>query len=303
MSQNNICIVCGIPSLTDVWNDLSVYVCPNCFLGWRTNFDLSKDYYQTVEVDNSAEKKIKRQRNTDDQIDLIKKYLPRSNVWDLGAGDGTFLLSLKNHGYANCVGVEPGENGLEIAAKRNITIERGVISDLPVLTKGKKVSAITMFHLIEHLSNPKESLSVIRNSLTEQGILVIETPNAQAPIQSITNHRNHLVYPEHLFYWTEQSLRSLLEQTGFKVLKVKYRSFDWKYAAINNSLLRLGLRRADNGINKDKPMGREISNKNHEKNNINSTFRSFIRTLLALAVRILKKDDYILIVARCNSKL
>lgn len=299
MKGNNICIACGGVGINDAWNNLSVCQCPNCFLAWRTDFDLPADYYQTVTVDSSYEKKIKRERNTVDQINMVKKYLPKSHIWDLGAGDGTFLMSLKNQGYTECVGVEPGENGLKIARERNLIIERGMISDLPVLTKDKKVSAITMFHLIEHLSNPKESLSVIRKALPEKAVLVIETPNAKAPIQYITNHRNHLVYPEHLYYWTEQSLKAVLEREGFEIVAVKFRSFDWLHAPIMTSLLRLGLRTeissGHTNESASKNSHRSLENMHDSPSGV---FRKIARVALAMIVHVLRRDDYVMVIAK-----
>ncbi len=300
MIQENNCIACGALGVGDTWNDLSVLVCPNCSLAWRTSFDLPKDYYQTVAVDDSAGKKVKRERNTKDQISMIRQYLPKSRVWDLGAGDGTFLLTLKNLGYEDCVGVEPGENGLKVARERDIAIVKGMIEDLPVLTKGKKVLAVTMFHLIEHLSNPKESLATIRSVLVKDGVLVIETPNATAPIQSVTNHCNHLVYPEHLYYWTEQSLQTILEQSGFDILDIKRRSFDWQNAPIKNSLMRLGLLKTG-AISSAKVGGHESDSRSGGVSfSLTIVPRKIIRSVLAHLVHILRRDDYVMVIAKAK---
>ncbi len=293
------CILCAVPGVADLWNDLRVLRCPACGLAWRATFDLPSDFYKTVEVDVETGKKEARKRNTQNQIKTLKKFLPPSGIYDLGSGDGTFLSELRDSGYLNCVGIEPGENGLRVSVERNLNVFRGTIQDLPQISKGKKVHAVTMFHLLEHLDDPKKSLEIIRKSLDSQGILVLETPDIDAPLQRLTNHKNHLVYPEHLFYWNKMSLCKLLTQVGFSVISIKHRSFNWQQAPIRRSLLRLGL--ITNKKNGKKPViAEEVQNHlvKSSRTYEDGFMRSLVRKLLAYLVHMLRRDDYILVVAR-----
>ncbi len=292
------CILCHCSGRPEVWNGLEILICPDCSLAWRVSFDLPDDYYDTVEVDNQNSKKKKRERNTFDQIDTLRKFLPPDNIYDLGSGDGTFLTALKERGYKNCVGLEPGENGLRISKQRGLNVFQGKINDLTKVVNGKKIKGATLFHLLEHLSDPRETLKIIRSNLTENGVLVMETPNSTAPIQRITNHKNHLVYPEHLFYWNKKSLIKLLDQSGYQIIVIKYRSFDWQKASISNSLLRLGFKISKNEEkNKNDSNHFEQNNDTNQDNEKRGSVRTIVRTILAHAVHVLRRDDYVIIVA------
>lgn len=293
------CILCAVPGVPDFWNGLRVLKCPSCALVWRATFDLPSDFYKTVEVDVEAGKKETRKRNTQNQIKTLKKFLPLSDIYDLGSGDGTFLSELRDDGYKNCIGIEPGENGLVVSKERNLNVFQGTIADLPDISRGKKVQAVTMFHLLEHLDDPKGSIETIRTCLDSQGVLVLETPDVDAPLQRVTDHKNHLVYPEHLFYWNETSLRKLLAQTGFSVVAVKRRSFNWSQAPIRRSLLRLGLvvdKEFDRKLLTARPKQDDLKKSNQKFEH--GLVRLLIRTFLAYLVHVLCRDDYILVVAR-----
>lgn len=293
------CPLCFSLTKTEVWNGLDILICLVCSLAWRATFDLPHNYYQTINVDSEVGKKKKRERNTNNQVDTLKKFLPPSNIWDLGAGDGTFLLVLRNRGYKDCFGLEPGENGLKISKERNLNVFQGKISDFSKFASGKEeVLAVTLFHLLEHLDDPKEAINIISKVLSSHGFLIMETPDSNAPIQRLTDRKNHLVYPDHLFYWNERSLKKLLEQSGFRVIVIKHRSFDWRNAPIKNSLLRLGL--IKNNAEKENKNNTTSLPKNsyQSQEKKDSLPRRIIRTILAHLVHLLRCDDYLLVVAQ-----
>ena len=300
MSQaSRYCVVCSILGRPDTWNGLDILVCPSCSLAWRATFDLPRDYYGSIQVDDENIKKIVRKRNSSDQLNALKKFLPPSHIYDVGCSDGWFLSNLREKGYRNCLGIEPGENGLKISKENGLDVFQGTLNDLPRLIVGRNIRALTLFHLLEHLDDPKEAMRVAHNSLPIGGVLVLETPDVNASIQKITDHKNHLVYPEHLFYWNEKSLRKLLENAGFLVVAIKRRSFDWRHAPISRSLLRLGLVR-DGGKQNSHKNTTTVSSPDQVQNqkDKNSYFRTLIRFVLAHLVHFLRRDDYILIVAK-----
>jgi 2-polyprenyl-3-methyl-5-hydroxy-6-metoxy-1,4-benzoquinol methylase len=293
---SKLCILCQVPGRPKSWNGLEILVCPSCGLAWRANFDLPEDYYNSVALSTDELKNQARKRNAEDQLRTIQKFLPRVGVCDVGCSEGTFLTVLRDSGYQGYSGIEPGEKGLKICAERGLKVFPGTIEDVPAIARQTQISAITMFHLLEHLDDPISSLRLINQALFPGAVLVVETPDAQAPLQRATNHHNHLVYPEHLFYWNELALKKLLTQTGFKVAAVKRRTFDWRQAPIGRSLLRLGLRTTTETQvgNNQKTVITKVANKEPATNWLRSMARSF----LAHLVHWLRRDDYILVVAR-----
>lgn len=290
------CIVCGTGGKSDRWNGLKILRCHACGLAWRAHFDVAVGHYETLHLgeDGVGETKAaSRLRNAQDRLQSVKKFLPRSGIGDIGCGDGSFLSALQSEGYREYWGIEPSSYARDLAAKKCLDVVQGGITDLPLIAKTRAVQSLTLFHVIEHLPDPLAALETIAAALPAGGILVIETPNIEAAIQKVTRHTNALVYPEHLFYWTERALRKALEQAGFRVVAVTRRSFDWRNAPIRASLLRLGLSRPikasrgpvhgeDGQIKPRAPKG---------------VVRSVARHVLARLVHMLGRDDYILAVA------
>lgn len=296
------CTACGQPGRSVVWNDLEILRCSECGLAWRAAFDIEADYYVGLHAGEEGVgegKATARLRNARDRLGMIKAFLPQEGVCDIGCGDGSFLEALKEQGYRKLWGIEPSDFARSIAREKGFDVTHEDVFGLLRLQQGRTLHALTLFHVIEHIANPRALLELFKNALPRGGILVIETPDADAAVQKVTNHRNALVYREHLFYWTKDSLSRILQQNGFRVVRVSHRSFDWKYASISSSLMRLGLmsdhsqagQPADtvNTLQKVRSGGRKESGMN--------LIRSFIRTALASLVHLLKRDDYILLVA------
>lgn len=292
------CIACGLNGMPQVWNEMNVLVCPACGLGWRTSFDLPASYYAQLHAgeDGPGEEKVwSRMRNAQDRLAEVVRFLPETCICDIGCGDGSFLLVLKQSGYKGCWGIEPSAYARKLASDKQLDVEDGDISERSEASQGRKIKALTLFHVIEHLSDPVVALENIKTMLNSGDILVIETPDADAAIQRVTNHKNALVYPEHLFYWNEKSLRTFLEHNGFRILLICHRSFDWKNAPIRASLARFGL------LNKQvSSIPHQNSHNEGEKTEVShkkSFLRRCVRTFLAYLVHILRLDDYLLVVA------
>ncbi len=298
----NKCIVCKSEASKDIWNDLSILICSNCGLAWRASFDLPTDYYVRLNEargELETKKLLTRERNSQDRFKTIQRYLPTAGICDGGCGEGSFLELLKDSGYKQCWGIEPSEYYRGLALEHGLDVVQGEIKSINTLSKEKYLSAVTLFHVIEHLDNPIESLVNIKENLPSRGVLVIETPDNEAPIQRATGRSNELVYPEHLFYWNERSLKGILEAQGFEVVKVAHRSFDWRYAPIKTSLMRLNLSTnvrkmsgtlADNDKSKTQRDGVTITSRNWLK--------LALRGLLAHLTHVLRRDDYLLVIAR-----
>ena len=85
----------------------------------------------------------------------------------------------------------------------------------------KKYSVITMWDVLEHTTDPNAYVKHAYKSLTTGGLLYITTPNYYC-----FNHfyrRKELlnvVVPEHLFYFTKESLKLLLKNNDFRIVRI-----------------------------------------------------------------------------------
>ncbi len=81
---------------------------------------------------------------------------------------------------------------------------------------------ITMWHSLEHDSDPKNAIIRSKKWLKEDGILIIDVPNYEGTdAQKYGEHWNGWDLPYHFYHFTFETLKALLETCGFRVIKTK----------------------------------------------------------------------------------
>jgi 2-polyprenyl-3-methyl-5-hydroxy-6-metoxy-1,4-benzoquinol methylase len=141
---------------------------------------------------------------------------------DIGCGSGQFLYEMKSLGL-EVYGIEPGKFDKEENKKYNLNIKQGNIES--VKYKKEYFDMITLNHVLEHINNPNETLSCIKRILKEEGVLIIGVPNTNSlAFKIFKKNWYQLDIPRHLINYSESNLKLLLEEDGFKTIKVRYNS-------------------------------------------------------------------------------
>lgn len=144
--------------------------------------------------------------------------LKESKVLDFGCGNGGFLRRLKEQKAANVVGVE-----LDRAAREHLLSEGiDVYESVDMIDPSVKFDVITMFHVIEHLEEPVKIMRTLRERLTDNGLLVVETPNADDALISQYHCKKFMdftFWSAHLFLYNTDSLGMLMDHCGFSTVK------------------------------------------------------------------------------------
>ena len=73
-----------------------------------------------------------------------------------------------------------------------------------------------MVHVLEHIGQPLKILSKVRELLKQDAIFYIEVPNLNTPYRNL-NKEYFQIY--HNYYFSEQTLESLLIKSGFEIIK------------------------------------------------------------------------------------
>lgn len=144
------------------------------------------------------------------------------NWLDIGTGPGLFLEAAKSLGMP-ALGIEPSIQASDYAKSRGLE----VINDFFNHENSQKIGIFDAIHasaVLEHIPDPEEFLSNVLNCLSGDGVLVVVVPNDNNPIQEIFTQnllksKWWLAPPFHLNYFTHQSLKTLLEKSGFEVVK------------------------------------------------------------------------------------
>jgi len=151
-------------------------------------------------------------------VSLLRGYKNRV-VLDVGAGFGEILSQLRNANYT--IALDISLNALKIARTRVHDCINADAEHLPLVEKA--VDILVSVETIEHLPNPQKFLEESFRVIKDEGILVLTTPNAEVPYYKLDR--------EHLHSFTENKLKNLLIQKGFKVvflkkLRIRYRIFN-----------------------------------------------------------------------------
>ncbi len=87
------------------------------------------------------------------------------------------------------------------------------------------MDVIFLFQVLEHISNPINFLSQIKEKLVAEGVVIIEVPNLMNPLISlykISAFKNFWFQKPHLYYFTRGTLKKVIEKAGFTVEKIIY---------------------------------------------------------------------------------
>ncbi|WP_137110701.1 class I SAM-dependent methyltransferase [Rhodobacter sp. SY28-1] len=138
-------------------------------------------------------------------------------VLDIGCGGGDFVASLAAPGR-ELFGVDPDPKARDMAAARGVTVEAGTAEVMPSAIGGQTFDLIVMTHVLEHCADPARALRNVRDLLAPGGGFYCEVPNCAAlHFQTYAEISEMLDVPRHVHFFTQGSLRRLMEDAGFTV--------------------------------------------------------------------------------------
>jgi len=141
---------------------------------------------------------------------------PHSNklLLDIGCGNGTFLHLARLHGF-DPHGMDVSDRAVEIAQQQyGLKVRQGEIGSK--IWNGCRFDFITMFHVLEHLPDPRLGLKYARELLQPGGVLILQVPNLSSLQARLFGARWYgLDVPRHVINYTPKALGHLLRDAGF----------------------------------------------------------------------------------------
>jgi SAM-dependent methyltransferase len=175
----------------------------------------------------------------------VNRYVkPPAKVLDIGCGNGRFLGNLIERDFEG-YGIELSGRAAERAKlipKLNLTI--GQLG--PDTFEENFFDVITMWHVFEHMEEPRKTLDIIRKILKPGGCLMMSLPNIDS-LQSKIFGGNwlHLDPPRHLFFVGAVDLISKMKGFGFVLVKQRHLSLEQNPFGFQQSLLNCVLSKRD----------------------------------------------------------
>ncbi len=104
----------------------------------------------------------------------------------------------------------------------------GNAEELEKLFQEEKFEVVVAGEIIEHLYNPGKFLLSIKSVLSENGVLILSTPNAVCFRRGVNAlFGKETVHPDHNFYFSRLVLTHLLTVLGYKIIEMHgYRMMD-----------------------------------------------------------------------------
>ncbi len=177
-------------------------------------------------------KKIALKNKVDLLFDQTKTI---GSVLDIGCGTGDFLLEAKKRGWM-VNGFEPNENAKQLAAKKNIDMCNS-LSNLP----NESFDAITLWHVLEHISNLEEQILEFKRLLKPNGKLIIAVPNYKSfDAQYYNQFWAAYDAPRHLWHFSKNSINKIFSNFHFSLDDIQPMLFDSFYVSLLSEQYKTG---------------------------------------------------------------
>lgn len=140
----------------------------------------------------------------------------RRRLLDVGCYIGVFLEIAQERGW-EAWGVEPSHWAAREARRRGLRVIEGTLDD--VYLADEFFDVITMWDVIEHLTNPLGDLRKSYRLLKKGGLICIHTINIESLLARLMGRHWPWLMEMHLYYFSPRTLAAMLRKAGFTVVK------------------------------------------------------------------------------------
>jgi 2-polyprenyl-3-methyl-5-hydroxy-6-metoxy-1,4-benzoquinol methylase len=139
---------------------------------------------------------------------------------DVGCGSGTLISLLKRRGF-RVRGVDFSAEAASIAKSEN-DVDVAVGSLEQVHFPDQSFDVVTLFHVMEHVTNPRQVLEEVSRILRPGGALILQVPNIESWQFKMFGAKWYgLDIPRHVIDYSRQSMLKLLNDTGFSPVRLR----------------------------------------------------------------------------------
>lgn len=202
---------------------LGIMECQNCGLVYLSSSDhINREFYENSGMHGVEPTPISdwlKDTECDDQrrFDMIMTILPNKSFLDFGCGAGGLLAKAKNLGR-KVSGIE-----LESRVQDYWTGQIEIFNSIDSARGGYDL--ITAFHVLEHLPDPRTTLTELAKLLTRGGRIIVEVPSADDALLTLYDceaFQRFTYWSQHLYLFSAATLKTLAIQSGLSVIALQY---------------------------------------------------------------------------------
>ena len=150
-------------------------------------------------------------------------------VLEIGPGAGSMMKLFSNH-RIDIAGIEPDRDAVNwIRDNLKLPIFQGFFDT--VYEKEKEgwfknlYDGIVITHVLEHVSDPLIFFSKLKKIMIPDGLIIVEVPNIERPFSDEKEWESYCD-PGHLYYFSENTLKNLLYQSGLEPIAITDKIFE-----------------------------------------------------------------------------
>lgn len=161
---------------------------------------------------------------------------PGGRVLDIGCGRGDFLMACRRKGW-QVAGVEQASAPI-MELRREFGLEVFATTELGSLPAAS-FHVVTMWHVFEHMADPRETLREVFRLLRPGGSLIVEVPNFGSwQARMGPRYWFHLDVPRHLLHFERPTLAAMLvaeglEPQNWSTFSAEYDAFGMMQSLLN----------------------------------------------------------------------
>lgn len=224
----------------ETFNIVSCTTCQFKFTNPIPDLDALGNYYKSEDyISHSNTKKglisqlyhLVRSYTLKGKLNLVSKHVQKGSILDYGCGTGMFLKQCDDSGWKT-YGMEPDSGARSIANSFALKVKENkadLIASFPEI----KFNAITLWHVLEHVTDLDETISYFKERLATNGVLIIAVPNYTS--YDAAHYKEHWAaydVPRHLYHFDMESMSRLLNDRGFQLAETKPMKFDSFYVSM-----------------------------------------------------------------------
>lgn len=214
------CQLCGTDELQRfVIPDCSVlWFCPACELYQHGKLVDASVYDQEYHVDYQR-KQEQKLRTAHIRLNRISRVcnVAEPKLLDIGCSFGFTLQAARERGW-HAMGVDVSHVAIDHCLKMGFECHEVGPVHLPF--PDCTFDVVTSWHVIEHVSDVRETLAEWRRVLKPGGLLVMETPDAtNSKVRRLGGDYSRFWVPEHTYTFSPDSLNAFVEQTEMEIVR------------------------------------------------------------------------------------
>jgi len=227
------CPICGNNNSSEYWamSGYKLAKCNECSMVWdfypaeNIIAQYDKSYFQNENPKGGYANyfegmKVNRKTFSDRLNKLYKKLGKKELLLDVGSALGDCLDGARKLGWKNIMGLEVSKFAYDFAKKRGLDVINSTLDKTTI--KPNSFNAVTYQDVIEHIKDPLIEMKLVHKVLKKDGLVLVVTPDVGGLWHKFLGPLWYHYKPgEHIMYFSQKSLRLILEKAGFKNIETR----------------------------------------------------------------------------------